>query len=229
MGKYKDYICEECGRVFQSNKGCRTRTPRYCSRECAGKAHAKMKTCAYCGKEFYDWTKEKYCSKECANAALRGVPLSADHRRKLSEARRASAKCKGANLYNWKGGAATYAARMKAHNQRRRSRLKLQLDNLYLKLLLKAQGNRCFYCGEDMGDTPSLEHLTPVSRGGDNQRYNLVYACKSCNSKKHDKTLEEYAIHIGAFHLIDKYDMMIARIYHPYMDFINRQNEKGTN
>lgn len=209
--------------MFQSNKGCRTRTPRYCSRECAGKAHAKMKTCAYCGKEFYDWTKEKYCSKECASASLRGVPLSADHRRKLSEARKASAKCKGANLYNWKGGAATYAARMKAHNQRRRSRLKLQLDNLYLKLLLNAQGNRCFYCGEDMGDTPSLEHLTPVSRGGDNQRYNLVYACKSCNSKKHDKTLEEYAIHIGAFHLIDKYDTMIARIYHPYMDFINRQ------
>lgn len=125
MGKYKDYVCEVCGRVFQSNKGCRTRTPRYCSRECAGKAHAKMKTCAYCGK--------------------------------------------------------------------------------------------------DMGDSPSLEHLTPVSRGGDNQRYNLVYACKSCNSKKHDKTLEEYAIHIGAFHLIDKYDTMIARIYHPYMDFINRQ------
>jgi hypothetical protein len=187
-----------------------------------------MKTCAYCGKEFYDWTKEKYCSKECANAALRGAPLSADHRRKLSEARKASTKCKGANLYNWKGGAATYAARMKAHNQRRRSRLKLQLDNLYLKLLLKAQGNRCFYCGEDMGDTPSLEHLTPVSRGGDNQRYNLVYACKSCNSKKHDKTLEEYAIHIGAFHLIDKYDTMIARIYHPYMTLLDK-NEKGTN
>lgn len=223
MGKYKDYVCEVCGRVFQSNKGCRTRTPRYCSRGCAGKAHAKIKTCAYCGKEFYDWTKEKYCSKECANAALRGAPLSADHRRKLSEARKASAKCKGANLYNWKGGAATYAARMKAHNQRRRSRLKLQLDNLYLKLLLKAQGNRCFYCGEDMGDTPSLEHLTPVSRGGDNQRYNLVYACKSCNSKKHDKTLEEYAIHIGAFHLIDKYDLMLANVYGPYMDYLKNK------
>ena len=223
MGKYREYVCEVCGRVFQSNKGCRTRTPRYCSRECTGKAHAKMKTCAYCGKEFYDWTKEKYCSKECASASLRGVPLSADHRRKLSEGRKASHKCRGENLYNWKGGAATYAARMKVHNQRRRSRLKMQLDNLYLNLLLKAQENRCFYCGEDMGNTPSLEHLTPVSRGGDNQRYNLVYACKSCNSKKHDKTLEEYAIHIGAFHLIDKYDTMIARIYHPYMDFINRQ------
>lgn len=64
-----------------------------------------MKTCAYCGKEFYDWTKEKYCSKECARASLRGVPLSADHRRKLSEGRKASHKCRGENLYNWKGGA----------------------------------------------------------------------------------------------------------------------------
>lgn len=223
MAKYREYVCEVCGKTFQSNKGCRTRTPRYCSRQCAGKANAKIKVCAFCGREFYDWTKEKYCSKECASNALRGVPLSAEHCRKLSEARKASAKCRGDKLYNWKGGAATYAARMKAHNQRRRSRLKLQLDNLYLKLLLKAQGNRCFYCGEDMGDTPSLEHLTPVSRGGDNQRYNLVYACKSCNSKKHDKTLEEYAIHIGAFHLIDKYDLMLANVYGPYMDYLKNK------
>ena len=51
MGKYREYICEICGCVFLSNKGCKTRVPRYCSRQCAGKAIAKVKTCAYCGKE----------------------------------------------------------------------------------------------------------------------------------------------------------------------------------
>lgn len=179
-----------------------------------------MKVCAYCGKEFYNWTREKYCSASCAHAALRGVPLSAEHRRKLSEGRKASPKCHGENLYNWKGGKATYAERMKLHNARRRSLLKIHLDARYLDLLKRVQRNRCFYCDCDMGKYPALEHLTPVSRGGDNQIWNLVYACKSCNSRKHNSTLEEYAIKTGKIYLADRYDMLLARVYAPYMQRI---------
>lgn len=217
MGKDKEYVCGVCGQTFISNKGCKTRVPKYCSRKCAGVAAAKMKECAWCGKEFYDWTKQKYCSKECASAALRNVPLSAEHRKKLSAGRKTSPKCRGENLYNWKGGKDTYAERMKLHNQRRRSALKKPLDADYLRLLNMLQRNKCFYCGCDMGQHPSLEHLTPVSRGGDNDRWNLVYACHSCNSKKHNKTLEEFAINIGLISLVDKYDFIIARLYVPYM------------
>lgn len=230
MGKCRDYICETCGKVFQSNKGCRTRTPRFCSSKCAGKANAKIKTCAWCGKQFYNWTREKYCCKECASAALRGVPLSEEHRRKLSEARKASPKCHGENLYNWKGGDATYKERMKLHNQKRRTLQKIRPDIRYLSILKRAQKNRCFYCDCDMGINPSLEHLTPVSRGGDNQSWNLVYACKSCNSKKHNSTLEEFTIKTGKAYLLDKYDMIIARVYSPYMERIKiGQYEEGKN
>lgn len=217
MGKYREYICEICGCVFLSNKGCKTRVPRYCSRKCAGKAIAKVKTCAYCGKEYYNWTRKKYCSKECASAAMRGIPLSPEHCRKLSEGRKASPKCHGENLYNWKGGNATYHDRMKLHNKRRRTRQKVHLDATYLELLRKFQRNRCFYCDCDMGEHASLEHLTPVSRGGDNHLWNLVYACKSCNSKKHDSTLEEYAIKKGLIYLADRYDILIVKLYAPYM------------
>lgn len=230
MGKYRDYICETCGKVFQSNKGCRTRTPRFCSSQCAGKANAKIKTCAWCGKQYYNWTHEKYCCKECASAALRGVPLSEEHRRKLSEARKASPKCHGENLYNWKGGKDTLLERMRIHNNNRRTKLKVHLDTKYLSVLLKAQNNRCFYCGEDMGDTPSIEHLSPVSRGGDNYRWNIVYACKSCNSKKHDLTLEEYAIKTGNLFWLDRYDSIIVRVYSPYMERIKiGKYEEGKN
>ena len=45
-----------------------------------------------------------------------------------------------------------------------------------------------------MTEYKAIEHLTPVSRGGDNDIYNLVYSCKSCNSNKRQQTLEEYAI-----------------------------------
>ena len=38
----------------------------------------------------------------------------------------------------------------------------------------------------------SLEHLTPVSRGGNNDYDNLGVAHQSCNSQKHTMTLEEW-------------------------------------
>lgn len=226
MPKYRDYICEACGQPFQSCKGDRNRTPRFCSIKCASVRIRKMKVCAHCGREFYDWTKDKYCSRECAAAALRGVPLSEKHRRKLSEARKASPKCHGAALYNWKGGPETYAERMKIHNKKRRDRTRTPLDARYLRLLLAFQRGRCFYCDCDITAAPSLEHLTPVSKGGTNARWNLVYACKSCNSRKHDSTLEEYAIKTGRLYLADRYDLLLARLYEPYSQMICKKNEQ---
>lgn len=47
----------------------------------------------------------------------------------------------------------------------------------------------CFYCGNEGG---AVDHLTPRSRGGEDRLYNLVPACKSCNSLKSDKTPGEW-------------------------------------
>lgn len=214
----REFVCATCGKVFQSKKADKNRTPKFCSRECAAVSFRKMKVCAHCGREFYDWTRDKYCSHDCKVAALRGVPLSEEHRRKLSEARKASPKCHGAALYNWKGGEKTYLERMRGHNQRRRDKTAgIPVDRKYIKLLKAAQRNQCFYCGEDMGNTATLEHLTPVSKGGTNANHNIVLACKSCNSRKHDSTFEEYIIKTGQIYLADKYDYLLARIYAPYM------------
>jgi 5-methylcytosine-specific restriction endonuclease McrA len=46
-------------------------------------------------------------------------------------------------------------------------------------------GNRCAYCGKKL--TPrqiTLDHITPISKGGNHTRTNVVPACKSCNSRK---------------------------------------------
>jgi 5-methylcytosine-specific restriction endonuclease McrA len=57
--------------------------------------------------------------------------------------------------------------------------------------VLNAFGNVCCYCGSDGPLT--IEHLTPLSRGGDNQVGNIAPACKSCNRKKWYKTLDEFS------------------------------------
>ena len=220
----KTFVCKTCGKEFQSDKWDKNRTPKFCSRKCAAMSNAVWKTCPTCGIRFYDYTHDKFCSRECANAALRGVSLSAEHREKLSEARKNSPKCHGENLYNWKGGKDTFAERMKIHYHKRRSAQHIAVDKEYLSILRKYQQNRCFYCGQDMGEHPAIEHLTPVSHGGDNQRWNLVYSCRSCNSKKHDKTMEEYAITTGdVYGISNRYDAILARVYAPYMEQLNKR------
>ena len=64
-------------------------------------------------------------------------------------------------------------------------------DVLDWRELLTEYDNTCAYCGT--GDVPlEVEHKTPLSRGGDNSKANVVPACRRCNMRKGNKTLAEY-------------------------------------
>lgn len=55
----------------------------------------------------------------------------------------------------------------------------------------------CWYCGKyfDYFDkTYTIDHITAISKGGLDTLDNLVIACKTCNCKKHDKSIEEFRI-----------------------------------
>lgn len=65
--------------------------------------------------------------------------------------------------------------------------------------LFTEQDGRCGLCGEPMDASAVLdsrqlqvEHLTPVVRGGNNDRENLVLAHRTCNQEKANKTWPEY-------------------------------------
>ena len=47
-----------------------------------------------------------------------------------------------------------------------------------------AFNNRCAYCGRKMKRL-TQDHVTPYANGGSNTLWNVVPACKSCNSKKY--------------------------------------------
>ena len=55
---------------------------------------------------------------------------------------------------------------------------------------LLAQG-KCSYCGSL--DQPTLDHLLPRARGGNDQPENLVFACRSCNGSKGKRDVLEWA------------------------------------
>ena len=56
----------------------------------------------------------------------------------------------------------------------------------------------CAYCGRSVSKRPpsdallaTVDHIVPVSRGGESSWLNLVSACKECNNRKADRTPEE--------------------------------------
>lgn len=56
-----------------------------------------------------------------------------------------------------------------------------------IKIRIRAGG--CVYCG---AAATTLDHIRPVSRGGNNDESNLVGCCAMCNSAKCDKLITEW-------------------------------------
>ena len=52
---------------------------------------------------------------------------------------------------------------------------------------------RCAYCQRRRELTQ--DHVVPLSRGGRHDRTNIVPACRSCNSRKHTKSLKDFDYH----------------------------------
>ncbi len=60
----------------------------------------------------------------------------------------------------------------------------------------KRDGRACVYCGHTKYLT--LDHLLPLSRGGDNDERNLAMACRPCNSKKGTRTPDEAGMKLAS-------------------------------
>ena len=217
-GKIKLRLCEcrKCGEWFNDKKYSKGRQRKYCSKKCYAESLKINKKCKLCNeiienKHSVSMRHRVYCSAKCQAEARRGVKLPDEWRKSISEGRKASEKCKGENLYNWKGGKETESIRMKESFYKRKRSLKLKMPIQFLKDLLIAQRNLCFFCESDLTNYKAIEHLTPVSRGGDNEKYNLVYSCKSCNSKKRQQTLEEFALNTKNIYWLSKWENIFIK------------------
>lgn len=92
-----------------------------------------------------------------------------------------------------------------AQSHKRRLRLaQAEHDRTVTRTNLRKQyGDQCFYCECDMdfgrykrGQTPrnlaSIEHVTPISRGGTHTWDNVVLACLRCNISKNATPIDEW-------------------------------------
>lgn len=99
--------CKVCSKVFYS-KHWKSRDVKYCSVKCFGTTLKVEIPCKQCG-NLIDGkggavNGRMYCSSLCRTNSRRGTKLTAEHKLALSQGRKNSPKCRGSNLYNWKGG-----------------------------------------------------------------------------------------------------------------------------
>lgn len=88
-------------------------------------------------------------------------------------------------------------ANIKAGHHNRRTLEKdltlAMVQRVYEANIAKYEVLTCYLCFKPIvNNNDSLEHSTPLSRGGSNNYDNLGVAHRSCNAKKHTKTLEEW-------------------------------------
>lgn len=77
-----------------------------------------------------------------------------------------------------------------ARNAQRRSRKRNAPINDFTaqqwSAMQAAYAYRCVYCKKQFKGKLTQDHIQPLSKGGSHTFTNIVPACRSCNSKKHD-------------------------------------------
>lgn len=74
---------------------------------------------------------------------------------------------------------------------------------LLLREEIQDRDETCVYCGKESGPF-QIDHIHPVSRGGENDYWNLALCCPPCNASKGYKLLSEWEGRVDAETTIER-------------------------
>jgi hypothetical protein len=192
--------CLVCGApIFPQRGPGRPRSQDVCSKQCANRsraivrrfARAEMVECQWCFREFLGAASRKFCSEWC--------------RRRFSNHGSATALlwesctcCAAPCLGNFRRNGPPQCKRCRRNQQRQTDRLsgyrrrgaKGRFSDRDWCRLVARHGGQCAYC--HIAPATTRDHVIPVSRGGTSWIGNILPACESCNSSKHNKLLIEW-------------------------------------
>lgn len=186
--------CKFCKKEFTNLKSKdRVHDFKFCNRECMGKykvvPESKTKlNCSYCTKEFIKRTDHvtinNFCTKLCcslfrtkANALWKNKEYTKNYHKNYAHIHRIK------NLESQK-------KRRKVKNE---SPNKLKISDW--KKILNFYDEKCLKCGSNKNIT--IDHIIPISLGGQHNIGNVQPLCKSCNSSKGIKIIDYRGFQFG--------------------------------
>ena len=199
MANYKPKTCPRCNIEFTPTSPAR----KYCTPECSKAARRELQH-AYRAAH-----KDRICAQERIYRAANKDSLNAQ-RKRYREANREHILKQNRNYYE------ANRDKIRERNRKWRTRnpdkvgasvarrARAMLGGNCTQALIdakwEASDKTCILCGQPIDETLpgrsrlglTLEHLTPVSRGGKHDIDNIDFAHRACNASKRDKTLEEY-------------------------------------
>lgn len=210
------FKCEVCATERTvSDKYAAMISCRACSYRCSGilsrKARFTDRSCAKCGGTFKASVRRKrrYCSTKCQGEARRVEGAKWRDPAKIAEYQREYHRKNRQRLslqtLEWNKNnrekrraiAIAYAHRQRvllAGKTTRRDKVKLRASSATAEQVREIFGkadHHCVYCGLKTAKL-TLDHYTPIAKGGLHTASNLVPSCKPCNSSKGAKEPDEW-------------------------------------
>ena len=135
--------------------------------------------CADCGAGFLRMGSRGRFPKWCPDCrAVRNAQIAADYRARHPEKARDAAKVGSA---------------------RRRGAARMAVETVRRRVVFERDGWICQLCDQPVKreavwpdpQSPSLDHVIPLSKGGDHTYANVQLACLRCNLRKNDRLIEK--------------------------------------
>jgi len=80
----------------------------------------------------------------------------------------------------------------KTNKAMRRAKTDVGISGIELMNWAKSQHKICNYCKNNCDNDYHIDHVIPLSKGGNHELCNLVIACKTCNLRKSNKGADEF-------------------------------------
>ena len=85
-----------------------------------------------------------------------------------------------------------HSGRDERKRERRQARMKIAVTGpVDYRAVIEAAAGRCAICGVFARGPLTMDHIIPIARGGAHTQDNLQALCRSCNSSKGARTMEE--------------------------------------
>lgn len=174
-------------------------SPLPCSKGHVSERYVSTRQCVECHRE---WTLAKDANAETTRKR------ESIRRRRNDPAFRALERLCNSTIYreHKRQYQNAHPEREVAKQARRRARKRgAFVENVTLEYLFKRDGGKCQLCGGDIsrstrhphGDSPSMDHIVPLARGGKHERKNMQLAHFRCNSRKGARSMDEQLLLVG--------------------------------